>query len=76
MGAMFDAVGQWLTQQPVIVQTILLLAVLLPVGGAAAFALIGAIDIAVGSFLGRWARRPASRRRVRIEPAGPAARGD
>ncbi|WP_448852241.1 hypothetical protein [Corynebacterium sp. 335C] len=76
MDAVFDAVGQWLTQQPVVVQTILLLAVLLPVGGAAAFGLIGVIDVAVGRLHGRWARRPAFRRRVRIEPAGPAARGD
>lgn len=72
MYAAFDAIGQWLTQQPVVVQTTLLLVLLLLVGGAVAYALIGVIDMAVGRFIGRWARRPVGRRRVIIEPAGPA----
>lgn len=63
-----DAVGQWLTQLPVFGQTIVLLAFLVPVGGAVAFAFIGLIDIVVGRISGRWAKkRPGRGGRARIE---------
>lgn len=62
-----DAIGQWLTQLSVFGQTLALLAFLLPVGGAAAFAFIGLIDIVVGRVSGRWAKRPARADRARIE---------
>ncbi|APT91082.1 hypothetical protein CSPHI_08655 [Corynebacterium sphenisci DSM 44792] len=69
MGELIDGVGQWLTQLPVIGQTAVLLAVLLPVGGLAAFALIGVIDIVVGRLFGRWGGRPATVGRARVELA-------
>ncbi|WP_295626951.1 hypothetical protein [uncultured Corynebacterium sp.] len=62
-----DAFGQWLTQLPVVGQTIVLLAILVPLGGVIAFGFIGLIDIVVGRVSGRWAKRPTRGDGARIE---------
>ncbi|MBV7295763.1 hypothetical protein KRX51_07525 [Corynebacterium sp. TAE3-ERU12] len=69
MSEFIDVIGQWLIQLPVIWQTVVLLAAVLIPGGAAAFALIGAIDVVVGRVFGRWGRRHTGRDRARIELA-------
>lgn len=81
-----DAFGQWLTQLPVIAQTVVLLGLLVPLGGLVAFAFIGVIDIVVGRVSRRWAARPAREARPRVTLAddgrgtgsgnGPGARND
>lgn len=54
---MFDAAGQWLTSLSVFWQTVVLLAVLVPVGSVAAVALMRIIDAVSASYQ----RFPASR---------------
>ena len=57
MGNALDAVGQWLTQLSVLGQVAVLLALLLPLGGLAAFLLIGLIDFVGGRIRSRRLRR-------------------
>ncbi|ALA68597.1 hypothetical protein [Corynebacterium lactis] len=61
MARAFDSVGQWLIQLPLLLQVSVLVAVLLIVGGLAAFALVGVIDIAHGRLWRAWGKIRASK---------------
>nr|WP_120491928.1 hypothetical protein [Corynebacterium lactis] len=61
MARIFDSVGQWLIQLPLLAQVSVLVAVLLVVGGLAAFVFVGAIDIAHGWLWRAWSRIRSSK---------------
>lgn len=60
MAEAIDRVGQWLIQLPLLAQITVLCLALVVIGGFAAFALVGAIDVAGGrawQASRRWQRR-------------------
>ncbi|MCQ9166789.1 hypothetical protein [Corynebacterium amycolatum] len=56
MAEVFDRVGQWLIQLPLLAQVSVLCVVLLVVGGFVAFVLVGAIDVVSGRLWQRSVR--------------------